>query len=72
MLLHEGVGIISKIPLFNFTYLPLSRRLFGDSQDAHNRTILHAAAQLGNGHVLHVYNTHMSLSPIARERNVQV
>lgn len=72
VILHEGVGLLSRFPLFNTTYVPLSRQMATDRSDAHNRACVHGSIQLNSQRHLHLFSTHMSLSPVARVRNVNV
>ena len=64
----EGIAIFSKHPIIESSYIKLSRN-FSDREDEHQRLVLRALIEMPIGKV-NVFSTHMSLSELARRRNV--
>jgi len=64
----EGLAIFSKFPILETSYERLTRN-FSDPQDEHQRICLRALINTTSG-PLNFFVTHMSLSEVARRRNV--
>jgi endonuclease/exonuclease/phosphatase family metal-dependent hydrolase len=66
---EEGVAIFSWYPIINHSYILLSRDV-SDEGDTHQRICLHAEIETPQLQRIHVFNTHLPLSEVARNRNV--
>ncbi|XP_062516796.1 uncharacterized protein LOC134192120 [Corticium candelabrum] len=66
---EEGVSIFSRYPIVNHSYILLSRDL-SDTGDTHQRICLHVEVETPQLQRVHIFNTHLSLSEKARNRNV--
>jgi endonuclease/exonuclease/phosphatase family metal-dependent hydrolase len=65
----EGLATFSKLPILDTSALRLSR-VMTDGEDGHNRLCQHSEIEISKGRKIHVFNTHLSLSPRARKRIV--
>ncbi|ELT98262.1 hypothetical protein CAPTEDRAFT_220334 [Capitella teleta] len=66
---EEGLAIFSKYPITNTTAILLSRNK-RDPGDGHQRLLLHCAVDIPGVGQVHLLNTHLSLSHLARQNSV--
>ncbi|XP_002739715.1 uncharacterized protein LOC100369100 [Saccoglossus kowalevskii] len=66
---EEGLAIFSKFPIKSHDFILLSRNA-SDPNDFHQRICIHAEIEFPVFGMIHVFNTHLSLSEDARDRTV--
>ncbi|KNC55983.1 uncharacterized protein AMSG_01996 [Thecamonas trahens ATCC 50062] len=67
---EEGLLFFSKTPLTDTAYALLSRDVAQDHMDVHQRIVLSTSTRTASGVDVQLLQTHMSLTPTARLRNM--